>query len=55
MPLSHPVPTTPGYEVEFIPLERRLGARRRADRDPKAAAPPPPGQPERRKMVRRGG
>lgn len=26
-----PIPALPGYDVEFIPLERRLSGRRQAD------------------------
>jgi len=40
----------PVYEVEFIPLERRLGDRRVAPRD---AALPPQVMADRRKVVSR--
>lgn len=40
----------PVYEVEFIPLERRLGDRRVAPRD---AALPPQVMEDRRKVVSR--
>ncbi|MCL5059506.1 MAG: hypothetical protein M1449_02675 [Candidatus Thermoplasmatota archaeon] len=40
----------PVYEVEFIPLERRLGDRRVAPRD---AAPPPTLTADRRKVTGR--
>lgn len=40
LPVKNAYPSTPGYEVEFIPVERRLTARRRADRDPGAAETP---------------
>jgi hypothetical protein len=54
MPASHHAPATPGYEVEFIPIERRLSTRRLADRDPRAATARPAGRPERREASRRG-
>ncbi len=42
-----------GYDVEFLPIERRLFARRKADRDPRQAKLRLAGDRERRRQERR--
>jgi hypothetical protein len=52
-PAKKPPSPTPGYEVEFIPIERRLASRRLSDRNAPAATTAPTRKPDQRKRDRR--